>query len=44
MLGSDAPFTTPANQLTTLEQMQLPAESYARVVAENARRTLGLRM
>jgi predicted TIM-barrel fold metal-dependent hydrolase len=42
MLGSDAPFTTPANHLATLGRMQLPATDYSLVVLENARRTLGL--
>jgi len=44
MLGSDAPFTSPANHLATLERMRLSPEDYALVVGETARRTLGLRI
>jgi aminocarboxymuconate-semialdehyde decarboxylase len=42
LLGSDAPFTSPADHLATLERMQLPAEEHALVVGANARGTLGL--
>jgi len=42
MLGSDAPFTSPANHLATLDRMQLAPEDHALIVASNAQRTLGL--
>ncbi len=42
MLGSDAPFTSPANHLATLERVHLSPEDHALVVGDNARRTLGL--
>ena len=42
MLGSDAPFGSPANHVATLEGMQLSPEDHALVVGETARRTLGL--
>jgi aminocarboxymuconate-semialdehyde decarboxylase len=42
MLGSDAPFTSPANHVATLQRMQLPPDDYTQLVADNARRTLGL--
>ena len=43
MLGSDAPFTSPANHLASLGRMQLSPEDHALVVGETARRTLRLR-
>src|SRR6185437_8098031 len=42
MLGSDAPFGTPANHLATIERLQLSNADHALVVGGNARRTLDL--
>jgi aminocarboxymuconate-semialdehyde decarboxylase len=42
LLGSDAPFTAPADHLANLARMQLPTEQYALLVGGNAQRVLGL--
>jgi aminocarboxymuconate-semialdehyde decarboxylase len=42
LLGSDAPFISPADHLATLKRMQLPSEQYDMLVNGNARRLLTL--
>jgi uncharacterized protein len=42
LLGSDAPFSSPANHLATLSRLQLPESEYALLVGGNARRMLAL--
>jgi predicted TIM-barrel fold metal-dependent hydrolase len=42
LLGSDAPFISPADHLATLERLQLPFEQYDLLVNGNARRLLTL--
>jgi aminocarboxymuconate-semialdehyde decarboxylase len=42
LLGSDAPFTTPANHLAVVARLQLPAEQHALLVGGNAEHLWGL--
>ena len=42
LLGSDAPFASPADHLATLKRLQLPPEQYDLLVNGNARRLLTL--
>ena len=42
LLGSDAPFASPADHLSTLTQLALPPEQHDLLVRGNARRLLGL--
>jgi aminocarboxymuconate-semialdehyde decarboxylase len=42
MLGSDAPFTSPADHVGVLARLELPAEQHALVLGGNAERLLGL--
>ena len=42
LLGSDAPFISPADHLATLSRLQLSEEHYASLAGGNARRMLSL--
>jgi predicted TIM-barrel fold metal-dependent hydrolase len=42
LLGSDAPFTSPADHLATVARLNLPAEQHELLVGGNARRVLRL--
>ena len=43
MLGSDAPFTSPADHLATIQKLQLAEADYVKVVGGNAQRFLAPR-
>jgi len=42
LLGSDAPFASPADHIATLTRLQLPADQHARLLGGNAQRVLRL--
>ncbi|MBV9582159.1 MAG: amidohydrolase family protein [Chloroflexi bacterium] len=44
LLGSDAPFSVPADHLATLSRLRLPDDQYALLVGGNAQRELRLKL